>query len=454
MRAEGLLVGQMGGWPAPMGITFVADGLSALMVLLAAVIAPVVAVYGAAEAPLRRGRRGFFPLLHILLLGVNGAFLTGDLFNLYVWFEVLLAGSFGLMVLGGRREDLEGAVKALVLNLLGSMLFLLATGAVYGLTGTLNLADLHGRLAEVHAMRPNAVTAVAFLLAVAFSIKAALFPLYFWLPASYHVPSAGICALFAALLTKVGVYALLRVLTLPLAAVPDVYPVVLAATAVTMISGVLGAVTQAEMKRILAWHSISQVGYIVVGIGLLAADDPQVRTAGVAAMILFVVHHGLVKPALFLAAGLVHRTLGTTELAPAGGLYAARPGLALLFLLPALSLAGLPPSSGFWAKLAVLRACVLAGQWWVLGVALAAGLLTLLSMFKIWNEIFWKPAPEDGGPAEDGSAAATRVMWGATAALVLLVTVLGLAPGPLLEVVGEIAGQVLQPEVYVRAVLP
>ncbi len=468
VRRTGTLALQIGGWQAPVGITLAADGLSAVMVLLAAVIATVVAVYGAAEAPLRRGRRMFFPLLHVLLLGVSGAFLTGDLFNLYVWFEVLLVGSFGLLVLGGRRDDLEGAVKALVLNLFGSLLFLLAAGAVYGLAGTLNLADLHGRLAEVHAVRPNAVAAVAVLLAVAFSLKAALFPLYFWLPASYHVPSAGICALFAALLTKVGVYSLLRVLTLPLAAVPEVYPLVLVATTVTMLSGVLGAVTQMEMTRILAWHSISQVGYIAVGVGLLSTPDPQVRLAGLVATVFFVVHHGLVKPALFMVAGLVRRELGTTRLQPAGGLYAARPALAVLFLLAALSLAGIPPLSGFWAKLAVLRASVLAEQWWVLAVALAAGLLTLLSMLKIWIEVFWKPAPGgDGAPAgetngrdrgadagRDQRARGAPAMWAATTALVLLVTVIGLVPGPLLDLAHLAATALLRPDLMVQAVSP
>jgi multicomponent Na+:H+ antiporter subunit D len=454
--AMGPLSGQVGGWPAPMGISLVADGLGALMVALAAIIGLVVAVYGAAEAPLQQARRAFFPLLHVLLLGVCGAFLTGDLFNLYVWFEVLLAASFGLLVLGGRRQDLEGAVKALTLNLFGSLLFLLAVGAVYGLAGTLNMADLHGRLAEVHAARPNAVTAVAILLAVAFSLKAAMFPLYFWLPASYHVPSAGTCALFAALLTKVGVYALLRVFTLPLAAVPDVLPIVLIATTITMLSGVLGAVAQMEIKRILAWHSISQVGYIAVGVGLLAMPDPQVRLAGLVATIFFVIHHGLVKPALFLIGGLVGRELGTTDLKPAGGLYAARPVLAVMFLLAALSLAGIPPLSGFWAKLAVVKASALAGQWWVLGVALAAGLLTLLSMLKIWLEVFWKPAPEDvaGKTRGSGNRAAAPAMWVATATLVLLVTALGVAPGPLLDAARSAAASLLQPELYVRAVLP
>jgi multicomponent Na+:H+ antiporter subunit D len=457
VQALGPLAVQIGGWPAPLGITLAFDALAALMVLLTAIIGAVIAVYGAAETPIRGSRRAFFPLLHVLLLGVMGAFSTGDLFNLYVWFEVLLAASFGLKVLGGRRDDLEGTVKALVLNLFGSMLFLLAIGTVYGLAGTLNLADLHGRLAEVHAVRPQAVTTVALLLAVAFSLKAALFPLYFWLPASYHVPRAGSCALFAALLTKVGVYALLRIFTLPLAAVPDVLPILLVATTVTMLSGVLGAVAQMEIKRILAWHSISQVGYIAVGIGLLSSPDPQVKLAGLMATVFFVIHHGLVKPALFLVAGLIRRELGTTNLKPAGGLYAARPALAVLFLLAALSLAGVPPLSGFWAKLAVVRASVLAAQWWVLAIALSAGLLTLLSMLKIWFEVFWKPLPEatagqpSPAPATGGNGPA---MWAATTALVLLVTVLGLVPGPLLDASRAAAASLLQPEVYVQAVLP
>ncbi len=465
---SGVVAGQLGGWPAPMGITLAADALGALMVLLGAVIGLVVAVYGAAEAPLRGSRRAFFPLLHVLLLGVDGAFLTGDLFNLYVWFEVLLAASFGLLVLGGRRDDLEAALKALALNLFGSMLFLLAVGAVYGLAGTLNMADLHGRLAEVHATRPHAVAAVAMLLAIAFSLKAALFPLYFWLPASYHVPSAGTCALFAALLTKVGIYALLRVFTLPLAAVSEVLPIILVATTITMLSGVLGAVAQMEIKRILAWHSISQVGYIAVGVGLLATPDPRAHLAGLMAAVFFLVHHGLVKPALFLVAGLVQRHLGTTSLDRTGGLYAARPALAVIFLLAALSLAGIPPLSGFWAKLAVLRASALAGQWWVLAVALAAGLLTLLSMLKIWLEAFWKPAPDpvddpaagkpeaadDAGVVGPRDLAGARAMWVATVSLVLLVTVLGVVPGPLLAAAQAAATALLDPGSMIEAVLP
>lgn len=491
--AGDLPVAQIGGWPAPLGIALACDRLSALMLLLAGVIASVAAIYAWPEVKGLANRPAFYPLLHVLMLGVNGAFITGDLFNLYVWFEVLLIGSFGLLVLVEGRRGIEAALKALTLNLLGSLLFLVAAGATYGLAGTLNLADLHLRLPAIHAAHPDAVTAIAATLALAFALKAALFPLYFWLPASYHVPPAGICALFAAILTKVGIYALLRLFTLPFAAVNGLSELLLWISALTMLSGVLGAVTQMEMKRILAWHSISQVGYIAAGIGLLSSADPTVRLAGVTATIFFTLHHGLVKPALFLIAGLIQHRAGTTELRPLGGLAQAWPALAGLFLLAALSLAGIPPLSGFWAKLAVVRAAIDAGAWWALAAALGAGLLTLLSMLKIWMEIFWKPAPADGiveastasGNAEASAAdenpgassananaavspanaraakagqrfdthALPASLWGPALVLVALVTLIGLWPGPLLDLSRAAAGAVLDPAPYIDAVL-
>ncbi|MEO1237686.1 MAG: proton-conducting transporter membrane subunit [Planctomycetota bacterium] len=452
----GVIAVQVGGWSAPFGITLAADRFGAVMVLLAGVMGLVVCLFSLFEATRRDIHRGFFPLLLVLLAGVSGAFLTGDLFNLYVWFEVLLISSFVLLSLGGGRANLEGAVKYVALNLVGSMLFLTGVGVLYGATKTLNMADLHGALQEVQAENPTLVLALAATFAVAFSLKAALFPLFFWLPASYHVPSAGTCAVFAALLTKVGVYALVRTFTLVFPGAEDVLFVVLIVAGVTMVSGVLGAVTQFEMKRILAWHSISQVGYIVAGVGLLSASDPEVRALGLAAAVVFLVHHGTIKPALFLVAGLVQRRRGTTQLKPLGGLASATPWLAALFLLAALSLAGLPPSSGFWAKLAVLRALVEGAEWWVLAAALAAGLLTLMSMMKIWNEAFWKPPPPEVNPQVNPEVSGGRaVPWGMAApvvALVVLVTAIGLWPQPLLGYADRAARQLLDPAAYVEAV--
>lgn len=434
---------QMGAWPRGVAISLGADPLTGLMLVLAGIMACVTLIYTAGD---RRHGPFFIPLLMVTLLGVNGSFLTRDLFNLYVWFEVLLAGSFGLLVVTGGAAGREAAVKSLTLNLLGSLLFLIAVGATYGLAGTLDMGALQERLALIAAERPAAVTGLAMLLVAAFAVKAALFPFHSWLPASYHVPAAGICALFAALLTKVGVYSLLRLLTLPFAAVQGPELVLGVLAAVTMLVGVFGAVTRYEMKSILAWHSISQVGYMAAGVALLSAPSPEARTAGVAAAVFFLIHHGLVKPALFLVAGLVHRMQGTTHLGGTGGLYKARPVLAVLFLLAALSLVGIPPLSGFWAKLTVVQATVLAGQGWLTAAALGAGLVTLLSMVKIWNEVFWKAAPAEAAPLETANRAGAgglRGRWLATVALVGLITLIGLQPRPLLEWSRQAAGTVL-----------
>lgn len=448
---HGFVLVQVGSWPAPFGITLVADRFSAIMVALAGVMGLMVCLFSIYEAKRRDVHRGFFPLVLVLLTGVSGAFLTGDLFNLYVWFEVLLIASFVLLGLGGGRPQLEGAVKYVALNLVGSMLFLTGTGVLYGVTQTLNMADLHLALREVQAQNPALVLGLAAMFAVAFALKAALFPLYFWLPASYHVPPAAVCAVFAALLTKVGVYALVRVFTLVF---PDAEPVlwgILVVAGITMVSGVLGAVTQYEFKRILAWHSISQVGYIVAGVGLLVSPDPRVQALGLAATIVFLVHHGTIKPALFLVAGLVNRREGTTELKQLGGLANAAPWLAALFLLPALSLAGLPPSSGFWAKLAVLRALVVAQEWWVLAAALVAGLLTLMSMMKIWNEAFWKVRPAAKSD-ESTPRSLPKGLVAPVLAVVILTTAIGFWPQPLLGYADRAATQLLDPAAYVEAV--
>jgi multicomponent Na+:H+ antiporter subunit D len=274
------------------------------------------------------------------------------------------------------------------------------------------------------------------------------------LPASYHVPQAATGALFAAILTKVGIYALIRVFTLPFAGLSSIYSVVLVLASITMLSGVLGAVTQIDIKRILAWHSISQVGYIAAGFGFLSAVSYDVRLAGLTAAIFFAVHHGLIKSALFLIAGLIQRRTGTTDLKPLGGLLRSQPLLAFFFALAALSLAGLPPLSGFWAKLAAIRAAVFAEHPVVVTVMLATGLLTLLSMLKIWNEAFWKPQPQRnaitiGAPQQPRFSFAMNLTTGA---LIVMATVIGLMPAPLLHLSQRAAEQVLTPALYVEAV--
>lgn len=424
---------QVGNWPAPFGITLVADLLSAIMVVLAGLIGLAVAVYSLGSMDPDREKFGYYPLLQVLLMGVCGAFLTGDLFNLYVWFEVMLIASFVLMTLGGERAQLEGAIKYVTLNLMASALFLAGVGILYGVTGALNMADLARRLEQVR--QPGLVTALALLFLIAFGIKAAMFPLFFWLPASYHTPPVAVSALFSGLLTKVGVYALIRVFTLLF--VQDVeftHTLILVLAGLTMVTGVLGAVAQTEFRRLLSFHIISQIGYLLMGLGLFT----PVALAGT---IFFMVHVILAKSALFLVSGIVYRLQGTYDLKKLGGLYRSQPVLAIFFLFPALSLAGLPPLSGFFAKLSLIWAGLEAGQHGIVAVALGVGLLTLFSMMKIWDQAFWKPAMEDDSPASlQGSSWA---LWLPTVALAGLTVLLGLAAGPLFALSRQAAEQLL-----------
>jgi multicomponent Na+:H+ antiporter subunit D len=447
---QGIVVGYMGAWVAPFGITLVADLLGAIMVVLNGLIGFAVALYSVYTIDARREHFGYYPLVHVLLAGVSGAFLTGDIFNLFVWFEVMLLASFVLLALGGERAQMEGALKYVTLNLFSSMLFLTAVGILYGMAGTLNMADLAQKLPYVE--RTGLVTTVAMLFMVSFGIKAAAFPLFFWLPASYHTPPVAVSALFAGLLTKVGVYALFRVFTLIFTQdVAYTHTILLVVAAFTMLTGVLGAAAQFEFRRILSFHIVSQIGYMILG---LALYTPLAVMGG----IFYIMHHIIVKANLFLVSGAAYRLRGTYELRELGSLYRTAPGLSILFLIPAMSLAGMPPLSGFFAKFIIVRAGLEAGQYAVVGVALLVGLLTLFSMVKIWNEAFWKEAPV---PARVPPAAVTANP-GHLVYYPLLIPIVGLAAitlligfwtEPFVVVATRAAEQLLDPGIYIEAVL-
>ena len=439
---NGIQVMQMGGWPAPYGISLVADLLAAIMVTLTGVTGLAVAVYSLGSIDAGREAHGYHPLFHVLLMGVSMAFLTGDLFNLYVAFEVMLMASFVLLSLGGERAQLEGAVKYVTLNLLSSAVFLAAVGVLYGVAGTLNMADL--ALAVQRGTAPGLVTTLACLFLVAFGIKAAVFPLFFWLPASYHTPPVAVSALFAGLLTKVGVYALVRAFTLVFTGDTALtHGLILAVAVLTMVTGVLGAAAQFEFRRVLSFHIVSQIGYMVLGLGLFTP-------LALAGTVFYLIHHIVVKTNLFLVAGIVKRLGGTLDLGSLGGLYRRRPALALLFLVPALSLAGIPPLSGFWGKLVLVKAGLDSGHYAVTATALGVSLLTLYSMTKLWNEAFWKEPPEES------AVAAAPVPWtllGPVVALAAITVAVGLGAGPVFDLASRAAAQLVDPSQYVRAVL-
>jgi len=441
-----VVAGQMGNWPAPFGITLVADRLSAVMVVITGITATAVALYALADVSAAQERLGYHALFQILIGGVTGAFLTGDLFNLYVWFEVMLIASFGLLVLGGTRAQLDGGIKYVTLNLVSTVLFLAGIGLLYGMTGTLNMADLAVTVPTVE--NQGLVTVVAMLFMVAFGVKAAVFPLFFWLPASYHTPAFAVSAVFAGLLTKVGVYALIRMFTLVFTGDTGfTHTILLWVAGLTMVTGVLGAAAQQDFRKILSFHIVSQIGYMILGLALLTP-------LAILGAVFYLVHHIIVKANLFLVSGVANRLTGSTDLGRIGGLYASAPLLAILFLVPAFSLAGFPPLSGFWAKYVVVKAALDVEAWVLAGAALVVGALTIYSMTKIWAEAFWKDHPEGRAPSLSLLPRRERLALVAPiAGLAALTCVIGLAPEPFVVFAKASAAQLLEPSGYIAAVL-
>jgi multicomponent Na+:H+ antiporter subunit D len=418
----------LGNWPAPFGIEFAADRLGASMVLVAALMGAAALGFQRSDADPAGEDGALLPLVHGMLAGACGAFLTADLFNLYVWFELTLICALGLMVRRTALRDLEATLKYFALNVAGTLLLLAAIALVYAVTGHLNFSAL-GEAAR----KLDAAVLLPFLtlLVVALLIKAAAFPFYAWLPASYHVLPAPLLALFAALLTKVGAYALLRVLGDVFAGASPVLFEALGWLAVlTMVSGVLGAAYHWDMRRILAFHIVSQIGYMLLGIALASP-------AGNAGAMFYMWHNMVVKGGLILIAAMVFRLAGHYDLRRIGGLYAARPWLALLFLITALAQVGIPPLSGFWGKLLLVRESFAQGHAVWGAAALGVGLLTLYSMAKIWMEAFWKPHPD---AAWQPATAHLAPAYAVTATLALLALGVGIHPEPFIAFAADAAG--------------
>ncbi len=443
---HGVIAAQMSNWEAPFGITLVADYLGVVMVVITAITGLATAIYALGEIPERVEKLGYHALFQTLIAGVTGAFLTGDVFNLYVWFEVMLISSFGLLILGGSREQLDAGIKYVALNLVSTLVFLSGIGLLYGMTGTLNMADLRGAIAEVE--NQGLVTVVAMMFMVGFGVKAAVFPLFFWLPASYHTPSFAVSAVFAGLLTKVGVYAMMRMFTLVF--VGDIgftHEILIWVSALTMLTGVLGAAAQTDFRKILSFHIISQIGYMTLG---LALYTPLALMGGV----FYLVHHIIVKANLFLVSGVANKLAGHTDLNRIGGLYKSSPFLAALFIVPAFSLAGFPPLSGFWAKYLIVKASIELDAWLIAFVALFVGLLTIFSMTKIWGMAFWKPHPDGYDPTPDRVPDSVRIpMMIPIVGLAAMTIVIGFFPEPFVQFAEVAAMQLLDPAQYVEAVL-
>ena len=452
----------LGGWTEPLGIALVADRLSSLMLLVAAVVALGVLLFatGQDRDEVRRETPVsiFHPTFLLLMAGVSNAFLAGDLFNLFVGFEILLFASYVLLTLGGTSDRIRAGTTYVIVSLLSSSLFLISISAVYSATGTVNLAHLSVRLRD---LTEPVQLLLEVLLVVTFAIKAAVFPLSSWLPDSYPTAPAPVTAVFAGLLTKVGVYAIIRTETL-LFPGTALHGILMVAALLTMVIGILGAIAQVEIKRMLSFTLISHIGYMIFGIAMNS-------DAGLAATIFYTAHHITIQATLFLVTGLIERRGGTSSLDGLGGLLKVAPLLAFLFFIPAMNLAGIPPLSGFVGKFGLLTAAAEVGTplaWVVLAGGVVTSLLTLMAMAKVWNRAFWGVTPaeqrrEDAKFNDDGDYEEpdedTRPMPPlqvfATVLLVLFGLALTVFAGPLYDY-AHAAAETLRDGSYLSAVLP
>ncbi len=441
VERDGSVVVRLGDWGPELGIVLVADMFAALVLVVAMATILVVELFAIGQRRTDAGAepRVVGPLLLVLTSGVALAILTGDLFTLFVAFELILVASYVLLTHQGRQAQVRSGMTYVVINLFASSLFLLGVAYVYSATGTVNLAELAERIPEL----PDATQAgIGLWFLVVFGTKAAMFPLFSWLPDSYPTAPTTITAVFAGLLTKIGVYVLIRFHALT--AQDDLGPIILVIAGLTMIVGVAGALAQDDVKRVLSFHVVSQIGYMLMGLGFFTV-------AGVAGAVLFLVHQIPVKTVLFLVGGLIEDDQGTSALDRVGGLITRRAFVAVCFALPALSLAGLPPFSGFVAKLALVDAGIAQASTAIVVVSLVGSALTLLSMAKIWLGVFWGEPTEPSPTRCDDRA--RRVMQLATGVAVAGTLAVALFAGPLWSMSERAAAELLEREPYISEVL-
>ena len=486
VSAEGPIAYQLSAWPAPFGITAVADELSVLMLALAAVVSLGALVFSVVYIAPADQRLSYHTLYHFMIVGVSGAFLTGDIFNLFVWFEVMLMASYVLVVFYSGPEQTRAALQYVVLNLIGSAVMLLAIGGIYATTGTLNMADLARRLADpaAYGIAPEPVLGLSALLFAVFALKAGIVPFHFWVPAAYRAAPAPIAAVLAGVVKKVGIYAIVRLYFtvfggMPVGPIPVVggtgalafyAPVFLALAGASILLGGVLAVAQDDIDDLLAYSSVGQIGFVVLPLGI-AATVPVAGTPGspvvtasaveyftrdlaVTAALIYALHHGVAKSLLFLVSGAIQDAVGTTRLSDLGGLTEHVPVLSGTFFVGALALVGVPPLFGFFGKFFVFDALsnaratpALAAA--ALAVALLGAVLTIAYVTRAWNRGFWgEPGEAVGSPSPDRAQVAVLVGFAA------LVVALGIGVDPVIDAARAGAEAALDRQGYVEAVDP
>ncbi|MFD2967606.1 proton-conducting transporter transmembrane domain-containing protein [Sphingobacterium bambusae] len=447
VQTDGILTMNAANWDAPFGIVFVADALSVTLVLLTSIAAVAVALFSSVSLSRQRMLYGYFPIFHFLIMGLQGAFLTGDIFNLYVYFEVIIISSFVLMTLGGRKAQLEGAVKYMAMNILASMFFLTGIGILYGITGTLNMADLALKIQLVQNKTLVGITSCFFI--IGFGIKSAVFPLYYWLPSSYHTPPSAVAATFGGLLTKVGIYALIRVLSLIF--IPDDFTrtLLMVIAVLTIITGAFGALIKTNVRRLFSYLIVCHIGFMVGGIAMFS----KVALMGT---VFYLIHDIMVKTNMFLIAGLIRQLRGTLDMEKLGGLYRDYPKISLLIALVLFSLVGIPPLSGFWPKIFLFQGAFATQQYFFVAALVIGSFITLYVIAKMWSQVFWKnPPQEDIIDDRFAPMPPYRKLLMVLPIVILGVVTLyiGLNAEAIINVTDKISSQLMDNSAYIEAVL-
>lgn len=447
-QEHGFLILNAGNWAAPFGITFVSDSFSSVMVILTALVSLAVGIYSTAALNPSRIKYGYFFLFHFLIMGLLGAFLTGDIFNLYVWFEIVIISSFVLLTIGGKKMQMEGAIKYVTLNILASTIFLTAIGILYGITGTLNMADLSLKISAIENRGLVSVTGLLFF--AGFGIKSAIFPLYFWLPSAYHTPPSAIAALFGGLLTKMGVYAMIRVFTLIFRPDDFTLTVFVVIAIMTLITGALGTINKRSVRRMLSYLIVCHIGYMIAGIGIYT----ELAFVGV---IFYMIHDVIVKSNLLMITGIIQKIRETIDMHRLGGLYKDYPKLSLIIAIAMFSLVGIPPLSGFWPKIMLFGESLKAEQYVLFGAIILASFVTLFVIARMWSEVFWKESPKPLTEEIDHFAEvpfAQKVALVAPIAFLSLCSLyIGLNAEGVFEVAQKTAYELMHPNLYIKAVL-
>lgn len=441
VKTDGVQAITLGSWAAPFGISMVSDMLSVLLVLSSTVLTIFIVWYSFTAIGIERESFFYYPGILFMLTGINGAFTTGDIFNMFVFFEVLLMSSYLLIVLGGEKIQLRESIKYILVNIISSALFVVTVAYLYSVVGTLNMADISVKIAELN--QPGIITVIAVLFLTVFGLKGALFPLYFWLPSTYAAPPIAVLALFGALLTKVGVYAIMRTFTLLFTLDQSfTHELLMILSILTIIAGCIGALAYFDVKKIIIYNIIIAVGVILFG-------TSQMNEAGIMGSVFYLIHDILIKGSLFLLIGVIIAITGTSDLRKMGGLIKSYPLLGWTYLIAAFGLAGIPPLSGFIGKLLIVQGGFEANNLWGSIIILASSLIVLLSVIRIFIYAFWGE-PVELTPLHKKHY---RGLFTPAAVLVGLSVLYGVGAEWLVPYMSDAAEVMLNPSQYIQAVL-